>query len=73
MAPDGEIISLGGSVARGGQGAIYDVGNINDVVMPHRHEGRTSPLSCIRTYREPIRATVMLFECALPVFFFNGS
>ena len=40
MAPDGEIISVGGSVARGGQGAVYDVGNINDVLMPHRHEGR---------------------------------
>ncbi|KAK3771227.1 hypothetical protein RRG08_009709 [Elysia crispata] len=39
MAPDGEIISVGGSVARGGQGAVYDVGNINDVLMPHRHEG----------------------------------
>lgn len=38
MAPDGEIISVGGSVARS-SGSSYDVGNINDVISTNRPEG----------------------------------
>ncbi|CAL1539826.1 unnamed protein product [Lymnaea stagnalis] len=37
MAPDGEIISVGGSVARGG-GSGHDIGNINDVMGTNRVE-----------------------------------
>ncbi|XP_059152342.1 microtubule-associated protein futsch-like [Physella acuta] len=37
MAPDGEIISVGGSVARS-SGSSYDVGNINDVISTNRPE-----------------------------------
>ncbi|KAH9498771.1 hypothetical protein Btru_005088 [Bulinus truncatus] len=38
MAPDGEIVSVGGSVVRGGvQG--NDVANMNDVLLSYRNEG----------------------------------
>ena len=50
MAPDGEIISLGGSVARGSYG--HDVGNMSDVISSRHHlDMSKSMIGCVTCSR----------------------